>query len=141
MGTNQMLGGGGFHHVALKTRDWDKSVAFYTATLGFTVRVTWTMKSGKRAGLLDVGDGNYLEIFEDPAATPAPDGALRHIALRATRVDQVIAAVRIAGCAVTFEPAHVRLMATNDHPDLPARIAFFAGPNGEIWELFDNTLT
>ena len=81
-GCNPVLGGGGFHHVALKTGDWDASVTFYTATLGFTHRLGWTMANGHRAAMLDVGDGAYLEIFEDPDYQPADNGALLHLAIR-----------------------------------------------------------
>ncbi len=141
MGTNSILGGGGFHHVALKARDWDASLAFYCGVLGFAEKWTWTMKTGRRAALLDVGDGNYLELFEDPDFAASAEGPLRHVALRSTRVDAVAALARAAGARVTYEPADVALASTGGRPPLTARIAFFAGPNGEIWELFDNQLT
>ena len=79
-GTNQLLGGGGLHHVALKTKAWDASVEFYKGTLGFVEKIIWAYPDGNRAGMLDTGGGNYLEIFEDRNYTPTPNGALLHLA-------------------------------------------------------------
>ncbi len=36
-GTNALLGGGGFHHVAVRVHDYDAALRFYTETLGFKV--------------------------------------------------------------------------------------------------------
>ncbi len=37
----------GLHHVALKTRDWDRSAAFYQDVLGLTLKISWTMPNGE----------------------------------------------------------------------------------------------
>ena len=138
MGTNTSLGGGGFHHVALKVRDWDASLPFYTDTLGFVPRLTWCMPNGRRAGMFDTGDGNHLEIFEDPAYEAQPQGALLHIALRTTDVDAAVARVRAGGAEVTVEPKDVTITSTNGLGPVPVRLAFFKGPAGEVWELMQN---
>jgi len=39
-GTNEKLGGGGFHHVAVFVPDFDAAMQFYKDVLGFTERVT-----------------------------------------------------------------------------------------------------
>jgi len=134
-------GDGGFHHVALKARSWDASLAFYKDVLGFTEKILWAYPDGNRAGMLDTGGGNYLEIFEDRGYTPAPQGALLHLALRTRDLDAVVARVRAAGCKITVEPKDVTIKTTNGAGPVPIRIAFFEGPNGEIWELFQNELT
>ena len=138
---NPVLGGGGFHHVALKTGDWDASVTFYTATLGFTHRLGWTMANGHRAAMLDVGDGAYLEIFEDPDYQPADNGALLHLAIRTAAVDATLERVRALGLKVTMEPKDVTIGDATTGGPVPVRIAFFVGPNREVWELFQNELT
>ena len=140
-GTNQLLGGGGLHHVALKTQAWDASVEFYKGTLGFVEKIIWAYPDGNRAGMLDTGGGNYLEIFEDRNYTPTPNGALLHLALRTTNIDAVIKRVRAAGSKVTIEPKDVTIKTINGVGPVPVRIAFFEGPNGETWELFKNELT
>ncbi|MEI6052977.1 MAG: VOC family protein, partial [Opitutaceae bacterium] len=83
----------GFHHVCLKTRDWDRTLAFYVTALGFTEKITWRT-APNRAAMFDTGDGNYLEVFEDLAYVPAANGAVIHFALRTSHLDQVAARVR-----------------------------------------------
>jgi glyoxylase I family protein len=129
MGNNRVIGGGGFHHVAIRAHDFDASVKFYTEVLGFAERVRWGEGNG-RGILLDTGDGNYLEIFAGGAPGPKPEGAFLHLALRTDNVDAAIEVARRAGMEVTVEPKGVSL------GPVPARIAFFKGPDGEIIELF-----
>jgi len=129
MGNNRVIGGGGFHHVAIRVHDFDASVKFYTEVLGFTERVRWGEGNG-RGILLDTGDGNYLEIFAGGAPGTKPEGAFLHLALRTDNVDKAIEVARAAGMEVTVEPKDVSL------GTVPARIAFFKGPDGEIIELF-----
>ena len=133
--------GGGLHHVALKTGSWDASLAFYKGVLGFTEKILWAYPDGNRAGMLDTGAGNYLEIFEDAKYVPAPNGALLHLALRTGEPDAVVDRARAAGCKITVEPKDVTIRTTNGAGPVPVRIAFFEGPNGEVWELFKNELT
>lgn len=137
--TNDILGGGGFHHVAIRVRDFDRSVSFYQQALGFRMRVSWGEAPG-RAIMLDTGDGNYLEIFERPDQAPATEeGQIMHLCLRCADVDGVIGRVRQAGCEVTVEPKDIILGVTPG--PVPVRLAFFKGPDGEIIELFKNELT
>jgi catechol 2,3-dioxygenase-like lactoylglutathione lyase family enzyme len=137
---NPVLGGGGFHHVAIKTRDWDRTMKFYQDTLGFRVKIGWNA-APKRAIMLDTGDGNYLEVFEDLAFAPPPGGSIVHIALRTTRLDAVMEAVRATGAKITMEPKDVAIAVTTGGGPVPARLGFFEGPSGEVVELFQNALT
>lgn len=138
--SNSVLGGGGFHHVCLKTRDWDRTVAFYCETLGCTPRITWR-QAPQRAGMFDTGDGNYIEIFEDLAYQAAPNGAVFHFAFRTTRLDEVTNRVRAAGYKITTEPKDVTIATTNGTGPVPIRVSFCEGPNGESIEFFQNTIT
>jgi len=130
----------GFHHVCIKTRDWDRTLAFYCGTLGFKEKITWRA-APQRAVMLDTGDGNYLEVFEDLAYTAAPDGAVIHFALRTTRLDEVAALVRATGAKITMEPKDVTIATTNAHAPVPIRIFFAEGPGGEVIEFFQNSFT
>ena len=56
-----------------------------------------------------------------------------HIALRSRDCDALLAGIRAAGTPVTMEPNDIRIPST---PPLPARIAFFTGPDGESIEIF-----
>lgn len=53
----------GFHHIALKCKDIDKSLAMYRA-LGMTEAVRWG-EGDKLIVMLDVGDGEQLEFFRE----------------------------------------------------------------------------
>ena len=131
-GTNEVLGGGGFHRVAMRVRDFDASLAFYRDLLGMKPLLSWG-SGDKRAAMLDSGDGSCVELFAGGAGQ-AGEGAWMHLALRTTRVDEVCQAVRQAGMTVTVEPKDV------DIPSQPqttkVRLCFFKGPDGEIVELF-----
>ncbi len=140
-GKNSVLGGGGFHHLAIKVHDFDKSVRMYGEAFGFTPKASWGAKTAtedKRAVMLDTGDGNFLEVFAGGPATPiAPAGpmtcaaAIMHVAFRTTKLDEVVERARKAGFAVVVEPKDVSPIA-----DVSARIAFVHGPDGEVVEFF-----
>ncbi|MFI5357526.1 MAG: VOC family protein [Opitutales bacterium] len=140
MATNPVLGGGGFHHVCVKTRDWDATMRFYRDGLGCTEKVAWR-EAPQRAAMLDTGDGNYVEVFEDLAWAPAPLGPIYHFALRTTRIDAVITRLRELGARITVEPRDVVIKTTNGPGDVPVRIAFCEGPNGESIEFLQNERT
>ena len=133
-GHNEAIGGGGFHHVAIKVANFDKSVEFYTRAMGFTEHARWG-EGDARAILLDCGDGNFFEIFAGgPAEAPASNaGPLLHVALRSDDVDGAIARARAGGAEITMEPKDVTIPS---NPPMPVRIAFCRAPGGEVIEFF-----
>ncbi len=138
MGTNEKIGGGGFHHVAIRARDFDRTVGFYTEALGFEPRLSWG-EAPKRAIMLDTGDGNYLEVFERPTESGDGNGPILHFALRTASVDEAIERAHAAGAEVTVEPKAVELHNTlPGGGPVPVRIAFCKGPDGELIEFFQN---
>ena len=136
--TNHVFSGAGFHHIALRARDFERSLAFYTEGLGFTLGHQWGEGAG-RIALLDIGDGNYVELFaSEPGQTPDPSGDVPapwpyfHLALRSTDVDADIAHVRSLGCQITVEPKSVEVNGKT------IRVGFFLGPDGEVLEFFQH---
>lgn len=133
----------GFHHVAMRVRDYDRTVQFYCRGLGFT-QVRELKSNGTRTSLLDVGGGAYLEIFErkptssllgnESITTTDPGAALLHFAVRTGNCDATLELARRAGGDVTMEPKDIE---TPGNPVSRARIAFFKGPDGETVELFE----
>ena len=129
----------GFHHVALRVHDFDRSVAFYQNMLGMTRKIEWG-QSPKRAIMLQMGEpsGGILEIFEQP---DQPQGEqhplLLHLCLRCSDVDGMIARLREQGVVVTMEPSTIQIDSRPTGPT-PVHIAFFKGPDGEVVELFDS---
>src|SRR5687768_1365360 len=137
-GTNTLLGGGGFHHVAVKVHDFDAALRFYTEALGFSQKVTWG-EGDKRAAMLDTGDGSYLEVFAGGPAEPPAGGSLVHFALRTDDVDGAIERVRKAGMKVSREPKDAT---TPNQPfALPVRLAFRKGPGPEDIESLSHDVT
>ncbi len=132
-GHNEAIGGGGFHHVAIRVHDFDGAIRFYTEALGFTERIRWG-EGVKRACMLDTGDGNYLEVFAGAPAEPAPEGSIIHFALRTRDVDAAIERARSAGAEVTKEPTSLEIPA---EPPQPVRLAFCKGPGGVVIEFMD----
>ena len=137
---NRTLGGGGFHHVAIKVQDYDAAVRFYAA-LGFTEKVNWGDGDG-RACFLDAGDGNYLEIFTG-GGTPATrhpwaDGAaVVHFALRVADCEAALRLAERNGAMVTMPTKPVTINGTRGQR-IPIKIAFCQGPGGEVIEFYEN---
>ena len=138
MGTNQAIGGGGFHHVAIRAHDFEASIKFYTEALGFTQKIAWG-EGDSRAVMLDAGDGNYMEIFANGKNEPKPEGSIIHFALRTSDCDAALERARSAGAEVTMEPKSLDI--PSEPQVTPVRIAFCKGPDGEVIEFFQNELT
>lgn len=145
-GSNSVLGGGGFHHVAIKVSDFERTVKMYTEGLGFKEKIRWgsvTPEGDKRGIMLDTGDGNYLEVFGGGKVRPAAtdmwaDGVMIHFAIRTTKIEEAMQRAEAAGFKVTVAPKGVTIPSV---PPTPIRIAFCHGPDGEVVELFQNDLT
>ena len=140
-GNNTILGGGGLHHVAVRTDNLHKSVDFYTQVLGMKVVTAW--EPDERSFVhLDAGDGSIVELMQDdkPIEMPAERGVHWHLALRTTRIEAVMQRVEEAGMQVTVPVKAVTLTNTAADPpsDMPVKVAFFIGPSGEVVELFQN---
>lgn len=131
---NKAIQGCGTHHIAVQTRDWEKSMAFYQDVLGMELVAEFGSPERKIV-LLDAGDGSHIELFQPTGATPsegddAANDPVIHFALATTDARAATERVREAGCKVTMEPTDVDLGA------LKVTISFFIGPSGEVIEFF-----
>jgi catechol 2,3-dioxygenase-like lactoylglutathione lyase family enzyme len=135
--------GPGFHHIAIRARDFDATVRFYTEGLGCSVHFGFSVPGRiDRAAFLDVGDGRYIEVFgagstvqsEGRRRRPdeeATEGALLHFCLRVADVEAAYARALAAGATSRVEPRTAQL---GGEPPAEVRIAFVTGPNGEVIE-------
>jgi glyoxylase I family protein len=130
-GTNKTICGGGFHHLAISVKDFEKSLKFYIDGLGFKQVLAWG-EGDKRAIMLDTGDGSCMEIFAG-GKEQAPVGGFTHVAFNTTNCDVAIGQARKAGAKVTMEAQTVAIPST---PPAEVRIAFCTGPDGETIEFF-----
>ncbi len=123
----------GFHHIALKASDFDKTVEFYK-TLGLTERVRWG-EGERRAVMMDMGDGGCIEIFAGGEKRDRVDERYLHLAFKVDDVDGAYQAALNAGAISMREPCEVAPEGAT--PCLKMRIAFVCGPDGELLEFFD----
>lgn len=123
----------GFHHVAMKVFDFDKTVAFYTEGLGLEKGISWG-EGDQRAVMIDIGGSNYLEIFAGGKKVENEEGIITHIALKSNNCDKDLKRAVKAGAIVTLEATNVDIAS---NPIKPVRIAFCKGLGGEIIEFFE----
>jgi len=126
--------GPGFHHIAFRCVDFDKSVNFYDEGFGFKRTYGWGA-GDSRAAMLDIGDGNYLELFAGGKPHVGDDGPLLHFAIRVPDCDASFNRAVKAGAKVTMEPKDVDIQGDTV---VRVRIAFVKGPDGEEIEFFQN---
>ena len=91
----------GIGHIALRARDLDTLLAFYTEKLGFAELFRLTADDGGvRLVYLRVTDTEYLELFPNGEGDgPAPREAvgLNHLCLTVDNIDAVVEALTIRG--------------------------------------------
>ena len=131
--SNDIIKGLGFHHIALKANDFEKSVKFYKA-LGMKEIVGWG-KDENSVVMLDMGDGSRIEIFAGESDEKFPrEGKYLHFAMKCDDVDAAYLTALAAGAKPYKEPQTVDL---DSHPEkISIRMAFVLGPSGEELEFF-----
>ncbi|MCY4073016.1 MAG: VOC family protein [Chloroflexi bacterium] len=128
---NSKIAGLGTHHIAVQTVDYEASVKFYTEVMGMS-EVVGFENQGRRAVILDIGDGSHMELFEPiPGTQPSNDASgnvVFHFALQTTDIESALERVRAAGMEITVELTTVQMGPLN------ISLAFFKGPSGEVVE-------
>lgn len=119
----------GYHHVALRAKDFEQTIRFYEA-LGCTVLRGWG-EGDKRACMMDVGGNNILEIFAGGTGEAEDKPHFEHIALRSEDVPADYQNALAAGARPRMEPGEANLGGT-----YPIEMAFVFGPNDEVIEFF-----
>lgn len=135
---NAVINGLKYHHIALRAGNYDASMKFYQEALGFTPYAEW-VENDQRVCMLSMGDGGILELFEggEGEATPVPEtktGAFFHLALEVSDVDLAHQKAVEYGAKTKRMPKDVVIPSAPQN--LPARIAFVYGINGELLEFF-----
>lgn len=130
---NKIIKGLGFHHIALKVKDFKKSYEFYTNGLGMMPIVGWG-SGDSEIQMLDLGDGGILELFAGGGDDLSENGKWLHFAMKVDDVDAAYSAAIAAGAAPLIQPKDVAL---DSRPyKMTIRIAFVKGFDGELLEFF-----
>ena len=121
------------HHVAILTDDYEKSKAFYTELLGFSI-ISETYREERKSYKLDLAiNGVYqIELFSFPdyrdrASYPEAKG-LRHLAFVADDVEA--AALELKSKGVDVQEVRVDELTGK-------KFVFFYDPNGQPLELYE----
>lgn len=88
----------GLAHVCLYVRDLKRSVAFYRK-LGFTERFGFTRQGRDFGVYLDIGRGQFIELFEDPGLTGPVFKGSAHFCLESPDIDAAVALLDREGIA------------------------------------------
>ena len=130
----------GFHHIAIKATDFDKSYEFYTKGLGLTPVATWG-EGDTRAVMLNLGDGGCIELFaggvekgEISDGYENSAGNWMHFAIKTDDAQGAFDAAIIAGAVCQKEPFELAIPSATP---VPVKIAFVTGPDGEVIEFFE----
>ena len=130
--SNKIIHGMGFHHIALKVKDFEKSLAMYQA-LGMEEIVRWGEGKSEIA-MLDIGDGGRIELFACGGDEYAVNGKWQHFAMRVDDVEQAYAVALQAGFLPKIAPKIVPLESKPEK--ISIQIAFVLGADGEEVEFF-----
>lgn len=121
------------HHIAILTDDYEKSKAFYTGVLGFTI-LNETYRVERKSYKLDLAiEGIYqIELFSFPEHKERPSfpeaKGLRHLAFA---VDDIEVSVN----ELIEKGVDVQGIRTDEITN--RRFCFFYDPNGQPLELYE----
>lgn len=131
--SNKIISGAGFHHVALRTTNLERSLEFYKA-LGMTEIVRWG-EGELEIVMLDIGDGGRLELFANRGVDYPAEGRWQHFAIGVDDVDGAYSLALTLGAKSLIPPKTVPLDDARPAP-IAIHIAFVEGPDGEQIEFF-----
>jgi len=122
-------------HVGIKVADLERSIDFYTRTLGFRL-----VERGVRADVgLELafleapGGGTQIELIHPVGHSGGlTEGVVNHFSLSVDDIDAAVAHLRSKGVEISTGPMSV----LGGH-----KIAFFYGPGGEKLELFQRKVS
>ena len=130
---NEIIKGMGFHHIAVKAKNYEESMKFYTEGLGMKFMTQWG-EGDERIAMLDMGNGDIVELFAGGNDKESIDPKYIHFAMKVDDVDAAYEAALKAGA----KPKTAPLVAPLDSAPvkLTLNCAFVYGPAGEELEFF-----
>ena len=88
-------------HVCISAKDLDASAHFYTEVLGLRRAFNFRKAEGVFGFYLEVGPGNYIEVFQRAQVDAPGHGPIQHICLEVEDIDAVARQLAQHDCEVT----------------------------------------
>ncbi len=129
---NDIISNLGFHHIALRCKDIEKSLSMYKA-LGMKEKVRWG-EGEKLIVMLDIGDGGIIELFADGGDKYAEEGKWQHFAMRCDNPEEAFNKALEAGFTPLTYPKTVPLDSIPEKMSIT--VAFVKGNDNEQVEFF-----
>lgn len=131
---NNLIPGMGFHHIALRVKDFDRELKFLTEGLGLKPYATWMggPNKDKKIMLLEIGNGGMIELFSLGTEEPEENNRFIHFAFHVADVDASYRRAMEAGAVSVMEPA-VRPV-PSEPVALTLNCAFVRSPGGAEFE-------
>jgi lactoylglutathione lyase/glyoxylase I family protein len=76
-------------HVCLNVKDLNRSVEYYSK-LGFKTRFRFTRKGKLFGAYLEISEGNYIELFEQPNMDAPVNTGIIHFCLETENIDALM---------------------------------------------------
>lgn len=125
----------GLHHIAIPIRDRDETRTLYEDVLGYNEKLGWDFPGG-RARYLEAQDGSGIEFFEfddSAASSQYLRDPIMHFCVITDDFDAVYAKLKALGTKIIRE-TYLGKIKPAGFEDVPLRVCFFEGPNGEVIE-------
>lgn len=126
----------GIHHVCLRVPDLEATAKFYREALDAELVAEWgTEGEEDHAYILDLGTGDYLEIFG--SATPYSLGKWQHVAVWTDDMEASCQKALAHGAKECTKPA-VSHIPTRSGQIVHIKYGFIEGPGGEVIEFIQD---
>ncbi len=126
----------GIHHVCLRVPDLHRTAEFYRQGLGAKLVVEWGKEGGlDHAFILDLGAGDFLEIFASPEDFGT--GKWQHVAVLTDDIQASVAKAIAAGAELIQEPRESHIP-TRSGEIVGMKFSFIRAPGGETVEFIQN---
>jgi lactoylglutathione lyase/glyoxylase I family protein len=128
------------HHAAVRVPDYEAAKRWFTEKLDFRVIHEWPYEDQRLAYVAPPNDDHfYIELLGDGRPGPVPKpvytdlgdslrlAGFHHVCFQVDSVDRTLELLRARGVAIVTEPFVL--------PVIQRRLAFFADPFGNLFEL------
>ena len=122
-----------FHHVALYSRDIDKTIDFYTNGLGLTLFRRWGTKEDGGA-MIKIGSEGILEVFTKGTDESEESARYNHFAIYTEDIDHAYELALKCGAKPSKPPFTADIPA--DGGPFKVYVAFVKGPDDEEIEFY-----